>query len=111
PGLEVAGTVGALGSGVRGWKVGDRVCALLAGGGYAERAVAPAVQCLPIPRPLDFVAAAAPPETYFTVWVNVFQRGELEAGETLLVHGGSSGIGTTAILLARAFGATVLATA
>jgi putative PIG3 family NAD(P)H quinone oxidoreductase len=111
PGLEVAGTVAALGEGVDGWAVGDRVCALLAGGGYAEKAVAPAVQCLPVPAPLDLVAAAALPETYFTVWVNVFQRGLLRSGETLLVHGGSSGIGTAAISLARAKGATVIATA
>ena len=111
PGLEVAGTVAALGKGVSGWSVGDRVCALLAGGGYAELAVAPVLQCLPVPAALDFVAAAALPETYFTVWVNVFERGALKAGESLLVHGGTSGIGTTAIVLARAFGATVLATA
>ena len=111
PGLEVAGTVAALGQGVSGWTAGDRVCALLAGGGYAEYAAAPAVQCLPVPAPLDLVRAAALPETFFTVWVNVFQRGGLKAGESLLVHGGSSGIGTAAIALAHAKGATVFATA
>jgi NADPH2:quinone reductase len=111
PGLEVAGTVAALGDGVAGWAVGDRVCALVAGGGYATRCVAPAPQCLPVPGPLSLVEAAAVPETYFTVWTNVFERGRLAAGETLLVHGGSSGIGTTAIQLAAARGARVLATA
>jgi len=111
PGLEVAGTIAALGEGVSGWTAGDRVCALLAGGGYAAYAAAPAVQCLPMPAPLDLVRAAALPETFFTVWVNVFQRGGLAAGESLLVHGGSSGIGTAAIALAHAKGATVLATA
>ncbi len=111
PGLEVAGTVAALGEGVAGCREGDTVCALLAGGGYAEYAVAPAVQCLPVPHGLDAIAAAAMPETFFTVWTNVFERGRLAAAETLLVHGGSSGIGTTAIQLARAFGARVFATA
>ena len=111
PGLEVAGTIEELGEGVSEWKVGDRVCALLAGGGYAEYAVAPAPQCLPVPQAMDIVAAAAIPETFFTVWTNVFERGRLKAGEWILVHGGSSGIGTTAIQLARAFGAFVLATA
>jgi NADPH:quinone reductase len=111
PGLEVAGTVAAIGAGVDGWRVGDRVCALLAGGGYATRCVAPAPQCLPIPDRLDFVAGAAIPETFFTVWTNVFERGQLRAGETALFHGGSSGIGTTAIQLASARGARVFATA
>lgn len=111
PGLEVAGTIAAVGAGVAGWTAGDRVCALLAGGGYAEYAAAPAVQCLPAPASLSLTQAAALPETFFTVWVNVFQRGGLKAGELLLVHGGSSGIGTAAIALARARGATVLATA
>jgi putative PIG3 family NAD(P)H quinone oxidoreductase len=111
PGLEIAGTIDQRGEGVTDWKIGDRVCALVAGGGYAEYCVAPTPQCLPIPRGLDFVAAAAIPETYFTVWTNVFQRGRLAAGESLLVHGGSSGIGTTAIQLARARGARVFATA
>ena len=111
PGLEVACTVAAKGSGVQRWNTGDRICALVAGGGYAEYCLAPAVQCLPVPAGLDFVSAAAIPETFFTVWTNVFERGHLRAGETFLVHGGSSGIGTTAIQLARAFGATVFATA
>jgi NADPH:quinone reductase len=111
PGLEVAGTIELCGEGVNDWKAGDRVCALVAGGGYAEYCAAPTPQCLPIPRGLDFVVAAAIPETYFTVWTNVFQRGRLSAGESLLVHGGSSGIGTTAIQLARARGARVFATA
>jgi putative PIG3 family NAD(P)H quinone oxidoreductase len=111
PGLEVAGTVAALGEGTAGWSPGDRVCALLAGGGYAEYAVAPAPQVLPVPAGLSMAEAAAVPETFFTVWTNLFERGGLRPGETLLVHGGSSGIGTTAIQLARAFGARVLATA
>ena len=111
PGLEIAGTVEAVGDGVREWRAGDRVCALLAGGGYAEYAVAPAPQCLPVPRTLDFTAAAAIPETFFTVWTNVFERGRLQPSESLLVHGGASGIGTTAIQLARAFGSRVFATA
>ena len=93
------------------WAPGDSVCALVAGGGYAECAVAPSPQCLPVPAGMTPVSAAAIPETYFTVWTNVFQRGQLATGETILIHGGSSGIGTTAIQLARAFGATVYATA
>jgi NADPH:quinone reductase len=111
PGLEVAGTIESVAEDVRGWRAGDRVCALLSGGGYAEYAVAPAPQCLPVPRPLDFVAAAAIPETFFTVWTNVFERGRLQPSESILVHGGAGGIGTTAVQLARAFGATVFATA
>ncbi len=111
PGLEVAGTVAALGPGVTAPAIGDRVCALLAGGGYAEWCVAPAPQCLPVPAGLSMVEAAALPETVFTVWTNVFERGRLARGEALLVHGGSSGIGTTAIQLAVAAGATVFATA
>ena len=111
PGLEVAGTVAGLGGGVSNWQIGDRVCALVSGGGYATLCVAPAPQCLPIPAPLDFVAAAAIPETFFTVWTNVFDRGRLRSGETALFHGGSSGIGTTAIQLAAARGARVFATA
>jgi len=111
PGLEVAGTVAAIGPGVRSWQIGDRVCALVSGGGYATLCVAPAPQCLPIPAPLDFVAAAAIPEAFFTVWTNVFDRGRLSAGESALVHGGASGIGTTAIQLASARGAKVFATA
>ena len=111
PGLEVAGTIDAIGSNVDELRVGDAVCALVAGGGYAEYCVAPAPQCLPAPRGLDLVSAAAIPETFFTVWTNVFERGRLAAGESILVHGGSSGIGTTAIQLARAHGARVFATA
>ncbi len=111
PGLEVAGTIAAVGTGVSDWRTGDRVCALITGGGYAEYCVAPAVQCLEIPSGLSDIEAAAVPETFFTVWDNVFTRGQLKKGETLLVHGGSSGIGTTAIQLARAFGAEVIVTA
>jgi putative PIG3 family NAD(P)H quinone oxidoreductase len=111
PGLEIAGTVEKCGDRVHEWAVGDRVCALVAGGGYAEYAVAPVPQCLPVPKPLDFTAAAALPETFFTVWTNLFERGRLKAGESVLIHGGASGIGTTAIQLARAFGVRVFATA
>lgn len=110
PGLEVAGVVEALGSGVSGFNVGDSVCALVPGGGYAELCVAPVETCLPVPEGFSFVQAAALPETYFTVWSNLFDRAGLSAGETLLVHGGSSGIGSTAIQLAKAFGATVITT-
>jgi len=111
PGLEVAGTIEAVGGSVTMWRRGDEVCALVSGGGYAEYCAAPAVQCLPVPKGLDVVAAAGLPETVFTVWTNVFERGRLTAGEALLVHGGSSGIGTTAIQLARARGARVFVTA
>jgi NADPH2:quinone reductase len=111
PGLEVAGRVRSVGDGVTWPAVGEAVCALLAGGGYAELAVAPAVQCLPVPSPLSVVEAAALPETFFTVWTNVFERGALQAGEVLLVHGGSGGIGTTAIMLGHAFSARVFTTA
>jgi putative PIG3 family NAD(P)H quinone oxidoreductase len=111
PGLEVAGTVAALGEGVTGWAVGDALCALVAGGGYAEYCVAPAPQCLTPPKGLRMIEAAAIPETFFTVWDNMFTRGGLKSGEWLLVHGGSSGIGTTAIQLAHAIGAKVIATA
>jgi NADPH2:quinone reductase len=111
PGLEIAGTIVSVAADARRWNVDDRICALVSGGGYAEYCVAPAVQCLPIPEGLDAVAAGAIPETFFTVWTNVFERGRLAAGERLLVHGGASGIGTTAIQLARAFGAIVFATA
>ena len=111
PGLEVAGVVAALGADVRGWSIGDPICALVAGGGYAERAAVPHEQCLPIPKGLTAIQAAGIPETFFTVWTNVFQRGKLKAGETILIHGGTSGIGTTAIQLAKAFGARVFATA
>ncbi len=111
PGLECSGVVAATGPGVTRWKVGDRVCALLPGGGYAEYAICPADHALPVPRGLDLRAAAALPETAFTVWSNVVMRGKLHAGERFLVHGGSSGIGTMAIQIARALGATVWATA
>ena len=111
PGLEVAGDIIAVGQGVHDWSVGDRVCALVSGGGYASRCVAPSRQCLPIPRGLDAIAAAAIPETFFTVWTNVFDRGRLQAGESALFHGGSSGIGTAAIQIASARGVRVYATA
>jgi putative PIG3 family NAD(P)H quinone oxidoreductase len=111
PGLEVAGEIVARGAGVSQWKEGDRVMALVAGGGYAEYCAAPAPQCLPVPEGYDMVKAAAVPETFFTVWTNVFDRGRLQGGESFLVHGGSSGIGTTAIQLAKRFGARVFATA
>jgi NADPH:quinone reductase len=111
PGLEVAGEVVAIGPETARWKVGDKVTALVAGGGYAEYCLAPAPQCLPIPGGLTMIEAAALPETFLTVWTNVFQRGRLQAGETLLVHGGSSGIGTTAIQLASRSGSRVFATA
>src|SRR5215510_3323917 len=111
PGLEVSGEIETTGEGVTEWRGGDRVCALVAGGGYAEYCVAPAPQCLPIPKGMDPVFAAALPETFFTVWTNVFDRGRLQAGETALFHGGTSGIGTTAIQLAKARGAIVFATA
>jgi putative PIG3 family NAD(P)H quinone oxidoreductase len=111
PGLEVAGTIEHVGAGVSEWRGGDRVCALVSGGGYAEYVVAPAVQCLPIPNGFDFAAAAAIPETFFTVWTNVFERGALQPGETALFHGGASGIGTTAIQLASARGSRVFVTA
>ncbi|KAB7740888.1 zinc-binding dehydrogenase [Parvibaculum sedimenti] len=111
PGLEVAGEVVATGPGVTLWKAGDRVCALLGGGGYAEFATAHETHVLPIPKGFSAVEAAALPETFFTVWTNVFERGALKAGETFLIHGGTSGIGTTAIQLANCFGARVFATA
>jgi NADPH2:quinone reductase len=121
PGLEVSGRVVALGPADavgapqsalgRVWQIGDEVCALLAGGGYAEACVAPGIQCLPVPRGLTLVEAAAIPETFFTVWTNVFERGRLAKGEWLLVHGGTGGIGSTAIQLASARGARVIATA
>ena len=111
PGLEVSGTIAALGEGVTDWKVGDTVCALVAGGGYATLCVAPAPQCLPVPASVDLTAAGAIPETFFTVWTNVFDRGRLKSGETVLIHGGSSGIGTTAIQLAAARGSKVFTTA
>jgi putative PIG3 family NAD(P)H quinone oxidoreductase len=111
PGLEVAGEVVQVGAGVAEPVVGAKVCALIAGGGYAQYAAAPAVQCLPVPQSLTLEEAGALPETFFTVWLNVFERARLQSGETLLVHGGASGIGTTAILLGKAFGAHVIVTA
>ena len=111
PGLEVAGTIVRIGEGVTQWRVGDQVCALTPGGGYAQYCLTPAGQCLPIPKGLDLTQAASLPETFFTVWINVFDRARLAPGETLLVHGGSSGIGVSAIQMARAFGHRVFATA
>lgn len=108
PGLEIAGTVVATGRSVQRWGEGDRVCALVAGGGYAGFCVAPAPQCLPVPEGFTMAEAAAVPETFFTVWTNLFQRAALSEGEAVLVHGGTSGIGTTAIQLARAFGASAI---
>jgi NADPH:quinone reductase len=111
PGLEIAGEVVATGAGVRRYATGDQVCALVPGGGYAEYCLAHEDNALPVPPGFTMIEAAAIPETFFTVWTNVFDRGALARGETLLVHGGTSGIGTTAIMLAKAFGATVVATA
>lgn len=111
PGLEASGEIVEVGDGVNNVKVGDLVCALLPGGGYAEYVMTPAAHCLPIPKGMDLKRAACLPETYFTVWSNVFQRGALQAGERFLIHGGSSGIGTTAIQLAREFGARIFVTA
>ena len=111
PGLEVAGNIVAVGKNAGQWKIGDTVCALVAGGGYAEFVAAPAVQCLAIPGSLGMTEAAALPETFFTVWTNVFERAGLKPGETLLVHGGSSGIGTTAIQIASRLGSKVITTA
>jgi NADPH2:quinone reductase len=111
PGLEVAGTIQALGANVDHLHEGDRVCALVTGGGYSEYCLASAALCLPVPEGLSFTQAAALPETFFTVWSNVFDRAYLQPGETLLVHGGTSGIGTTAIQLGKAFGARVIVTA
>ncbi len=111
PGLEIAGRIVALGEGVEGFAIGDEICALVGSGGYADYCLADAALCLPKPKPLSLVEAAGVPETYFTVYDNVFSRGALKPGETLLVHGGSSGIGSTAIQLAKHFGATVFTTA
>lgn len=111
PGLEIAGEVVALGAGVDTLALGDQVCALVSGGGYAEYCIADAPLCLPVPKSLSIVEAGALPETFFTVWNNVFDRSALKAGESFLIHGGTSGIGTTAIQLAKAFGAKVFATA
>jgi NADPH:quinone reductase len=111
PGLEIAGVVAEVGHDVTRWKAGDKVCALVMGGGYAEYCSVPGGQCLPIPENLTFLEAASLPETFFTVWSNVFDRGQLLSGESLLVHGGSSGIGVTAIQMAKALGSTVYVTA
>ncbi|WP_299652176.1 NAD(P)H-quinone oxidoreductase [uncultured Tateyamaria sp.] len=111
PGLEASGTIVEIGTGVSDWSVGDQVCALLPGGGYAEYVATPAAHCLPVPNRIGLKEAACLPENYFTVWSNVFSRGGLKGGERFLVHGGSSGIGTTAIQLANHFGARVFATA
>jgi len=111
PGLEVAGSIQALGDNIDHLNIGDKVCALVTGGGYADYCLASAALCLPIPKGLSFTQAAALPETFFTVWSNVFDRAQLQPGETLLVHGGTSGIGTTAIQLAKAFNAKVIVTA
>ena len=110
PGLEISGLVAEVGADVSRWKVGDKVCALVWGGGYAEYCNVPEGQCLPIPDNLNFVEAASLPETFFTVWSNVFDRGKLQPGESLLVHGGSGGIGVTAIQMANALGSTVYTT-
>jgi len=111
PGLEASGTILDIGDNVANWNIGDEVCALLPGGGYAEYALTQASHCLPVPKGMSLKQAAALPETFFTVWSNVFQRGELKPNERFLVHGGSSGIGTTAIQLANVFGSEVYATA
>jgi NADPH2:quinone reductase len=111
PGLEVSGTIAAIGDGVTGWALGDAVCALTPGGGYAEYCRTPAGQCLPVPAGVSMLEAASLPETFFTVWINVFDRARLSPGETLLVQGGSSGIGVTAIQMAKAFGHRVFVTA
>jgi putative PIG3 family NAD(P)H quinone oxidoreductase len=111
PGLEVAGTIAAVGPGVTDRREGETVCALVTGGGYAEYCAAPAAQCLPVPEGLSITEAGAVPETFFTVWSNVFDRAGLKPGETILIHGGTSGIGTTAIQLCKAFGARVITTA
>ncbi len=111
PGLEISGDVIMTGGGVTGIKAGQKVCALVAGGGYAEYCAVPAVQCLPMPKSLGWIAAAGIPETFFTVWTNLFERGQLTKGERVLIHGGASGIGTTALQMARAFGAKVYVTA
>jgi putative PIG3 family NAD(P)H quinone oxidoreductase len=110
PGLEVAGEVAALGKGVEGMRIGQPVCALVAGGGYAQYVAAPEGQCMPVPEGLGLVEAASLPETYFTVWSNLFERAFADEGETVLIHGGTSGIGVTAILLAKAFGMTAIVT-
>ena len=110
-GLEVSGEIVSVGNQIRDWKIGAKICGLVAGGGYAEYCSVPGVQCLPVPEEVDLVEAASLPEVYFTIWTNVFDRGRLQKGETLLVHGGSSGVGTAAIILANLKGARVLVTA
>ncbi len=110
PGLEISGEIVAIGAKVSDWMIGDKICGLVAGGGYAEYCVVPASQCLPIPKAVSMIEAASLPETFFTVWSNVFDRAALKKGETFMVHGGTSGIGTTAIQMAKAFGATVITT-
>ncbi len=110
PGLEIAGEVVALGEGTKRFNIGDKVCALVAGGGYAEYCIVHESNALPVPPGLSMIEAAALPETFFTVWTNLFQRGKLQMGETVLIHGGASGIGTTATMLAKAFGARVIVT-
>lgn len=110
PGLEISGEVVAMGANVSGYSLGDKICALVTGGGYAEYCTVPAAHCLPVPEGLSMTEAAALPETFFTVWSNVFDRGGLSAGETFMVHGGTSGIGTAAIQMAKAFGSTVICT-
>lgn len=111
PGLEVAGVIKEVGQDVKQWQAGDKVCALVAGGGYASEVTAPAMQCLPIPKGLNFVEAASLPETFFTVWSNVFDRGNFQKGESFLVHGGTSGIGVTAIQMVKSMGGKVFTTA
>ncbi|WP_194777700.1 NAD(P)H-quinone oxidoreductase [Pararhodonellum marinum] len=111
PGLEVSGTIASFGESVKNWEVGDAVCALVSGGGYADYVLAPAAQCLPLPEDVDLVEAAAIPETFFTVWNNVFDIGQFKAGETVLIHGGSSGIGAAAIQMVKALGGRVVITA
>lgn len=111
PGLEISGDVVSIGSSVAGIKTGQKICALVAGGGYAEYCIVPAVQCLPLPKNLGWIAAAGIPETFFTVWTNLFDHGKLKKGDRVLIHGGASGIGTTAIQFARGFGAKVYVTA
>ncbi|MEL6535878.1 MAG: NAD(P)H-quinone oxidoreductase, partial [Bacteroidota bacterium] len=111
PGLEVAGVIAAVGEGTPRWQVGDRVCALVAGGGYGEQVAVSGAQCLPVPAGLSFAEAASLPETYFTVWTNIFDRGGFQAGEIVLIHGGTSGIGVAGIQLVKAMGGTVYVTA
>jgi putative PIG3 family NAD(P)H quinone oxidoreductase len=110
-GLEIAGEIIKLGKDCRKFKIGQKICALVAGGGYADYCIVPEAQCLLVPKGMDFITAAAIPETFFTVWTNLFDHGHLKKGETILIHGGTSGIGTTAIQIARAFGAKVIVTA